>query len=115
MPVPYDLRVADGSLSELWTDDGPVPAAMGREYLAADDIKELLRQGPVQFIVVNSGSKLDWKDRDDCFRFWKKEVKKHLYTDAMPCREDYPDEWCYTADEWILDTGEIVVVLYVHH
>jgi hypothetical protein len=46
-------------LEEIWTDQ-KVLDANKKEYLVISKIGELLRDGPVQFVIAELGSKLQW-------------------------------------------------------
>ena len=43
-------------LQELWDDNGLIPAAWSRD-LSAIQLRELLRQGKVRFVVAGVGAK----------------------------------------------------------
>lgn len=100
-------------LEELWRDDGFISTSRGKR-LRADDIRDLLRAGRIQFVIADVGSKPRWIGLDDCYRFWKTEVKPHL---AEPNQRTYldsfPDSYCYTACEW--GAAEAPIVVLEHH
>ena len=64
-------------LRELWFEDGTTTSSR-MEWLSADDIKRLLRAGPVIFVVAIAGAPLDWINTGECYQFWKDEIKQHL-------------------------------------
>jgi hypothetical protein len=102
-------------LEELWDDAGPVPAHRGRG-LSTEDIRELLRSGPVRFVVANVGSPLRWVTEGECFRFWKAEVQLRVADPASGVRlEEFPGEYCYFAAQWVPTAGTPLVVLECHH
>ena len=102
-------------LQELWRDDGFTTTTRLR-WLAANDIREMLRAGTVQFVVADLAAKPLWVDRRDCYDFWKTEVKPHLAEGDRIVLEDFPDEYCYVASEWSNREGEPpIVVLEKHH
>lgn len=80
---------------------------VGREL-----ITELLRDGPVKFVVANCGEHLKWVPVGDRFRFWKDEVKPRLVEPSVERfrLEDFPGEYCYVGTEWA-GAGEVPVVL----
>jgi len=100
-------------LRGLWTDRGPITACKGRA-LSSEAIRELLRCGPVQFVVVDVGLKPRWISRDDCYRFWMDEVKQHLAEPSAPVAND--GVYFYWAFEWQSDEidGPIVVLELRH-
>ena len=102
-------------LDELWIDCRIVSANEIRE-LNALDIAELLRYGKVRFVVANVGNTLRWIPADECFGFWKSEVKNHLADPAASnYLENFPDGYCYFASEWESDETEPIVLLTVSH
>ena len=80
-------------LSELWNAAGPV-AAMRGAALGAPDIAELLRHGPVQFVVADAGP-LRWIPSSESYTFWKAEVKPRVVpVDVERFQpEHYPGEY----------------------
>jgi hypothetical protein len=57
-------------LSELWDDQGTLPERLIRP-LSSRDIKELLRIGPVQFVLADCGANLKWIPTGESYKFWK--------------------------------------------
>ena len=112
----FDQRiVSQMPLHELWNEHGVVSAKELRE-LSASDMAALLRSGKVRFVVADVGSQLKWIPPDECYGFWKSEVKNHL---ADPAAENYlenfPDEYCYFASEWESKVDEPIVLLMMSH
>lgn len=107
--------VSKAPLDELWNEQGVVSEKELRE-LNASDITEMLRAGKVRFVVADVGSPLKWTPVDDCYSFWKAEVKNHL---ADPAAKNYlnnfPGGYCYFASEWESKGGGPVVLLTVRH
>jgi WD40 repeat protein len=67
-----DLRIVTKlPLAELWDDHGTVTGGRVRA-LRQNNLVELLRSGPVQFVVADCGSNLEWIPMDERFAFWKK-------------------------------------------
>ena len=100
-------------LTELWNETGSVPAAESRD-LAAEDIRALLRIGPVRFVVADVGRPLQWVPAAECFRFWNGEVQSRV-AKARAALEDFPGGYCYFASEWSPLDGPPIVVLAVAH
>jgi len=100
-------------LSELWDDTGQVAADRRRDLTAAD-ILDLLRAGPVRFVVANVDHPLRWLPIGECFRFWKAEVQTRVADPGGVCLEDFPGGYCYFASEWA-GHGPPIVVLSVAH
>lgn len=94
-------------LGGLWTDSGPVEAVRGRA-LSSEDVRELLRNGSVQFVVVDVGQKPRWIEVEDCYRFWMDEVKDYL---AEPDAQSQPGVYAYRASEWVSEEVKAPIVV----
>jgi hypothetical protein len=102
-------------LRELWDDLGPVQATRSSE-LTIEDIRSLLRQGPLRFVVANCGHRPRWVAEKDRFSFWKSEVQAHLADPDTPASlEDFPGEYSYFASLWAADAGTPIVQLEMQH
>lgn len=101
-------------LAELWNEMGPIASKLVRE-LYAEDIRELLRAGPVQFVVANVGDPLRWVPVAECFQFWKSELQGRVADPAGASLEEYPGVYCYFASEWEEYQGQPVVMLTIAH
>jgi hypothetical protein len=98
-------------LQSLWNDSGLVEASRCRD-LSAIQLRELLRQGPVRFVVADVGTKPRWVPEAGCFDFWKSEVQAHLAEpDQEVHLERFPAGYCYFAAEWRGASGSPIVVL----
>ena len=97
-------------LEELWDEHGDTSALLVRA-VGKEEIRTLLRLGPVRFVVANVGDPLKWVEAKDRFQWWKEELKPHLAEPEVEhfYQEDWPDEYFYTADEW--RRGEEVFVV----
>ncbi len=99
----------------LWNDDGLLSAQWEHD-LSAAQLRELLRVGPVQFLVVDVGAKPLWVPEENCFAFWKGEVKPHLADpDQTAYKEQFADGYCYFAAKWRIEGGSPIVVLQRCH
>ena len=117
MPMDPKLKVVTQlPLRGLWTDSSPVEAVRGRA-LSSEDVRQLLRDGPVQFVVVEVGLKPRWIELEECYRFWMDEVKLHLIHPGTSVRlEELPECYGYLASEWLGEgiTTPIVVLEQCH-
>jgi hypothetical protein len=104
-------------LTELWNADGSVAAAQRVRPLAEADIRAMLQQRRVTFVVANVGDGLLWVEPEPSFEFWKQEVKPHLVDPASGAfhLDDFPSGYAYTA--WLWDGAENgpIVVLEKQH
>jgi hypothetical protein len=102
-------------LQELWRNGEP-PAGARVRSLDTQQIRDLLRSGPVQFVIVDAGKRPEWIQIEDCFQFWKAEVLTHLANESSVRLEDSPGEYAYFASQWEgCDTKAPVVVLEKMH
>ena len=111
-----ELRhVSQMPLAELWNEQGVIRAERMRE-LDSSQIASMLRAGKVRFVIADIGHHLEWVSAEDCYQFWKSEVKRHLaHPDNKTYLEDFPGEYCYFASEWKADLGEPIVLLSKSH
>lgn len=75
-------------LEEVWGEDGFPISAEKLRSLQTQDVTNLLRVGPINFIVADIGMPLQWIDPTDCYQFWNKEIKAHLAAPDQKCMFD---------------------------
>ncbi|MFO0913644.1 MAG: hypothetical protein U0795_11855 [Pirellulales bacterium] len=103
-------------LARIWDQDGDLSAERIRD-LGVDDIKSMLQQGSVQFVIAKVGSPLDWIHPDRSFDFWRRVAKERIVSPDTHefTLDDFPDGYCYCAALWRTpDVGDIIV-LETHH
>ncbi len=111
----YERIITHVPLGELWNDNGPVPAERLRE-LSSDQIRELLRAGPIRLVLADVGSGPGWISEARCFAVWKEEVCPHLADPGKLARlDDFPGGYCYFASEWSLVGSRSLIVLERSH
>jgi len=112
----HSLRiVTEFPVKEIWENEILV-SKVRRRYIKEKDIKELLRQGPAQFIIANIGDNLKWIPEDDCFKFWNNEVIIHLADpDKNHSLEDFPGEYFYIASEWESESHNSIILLEMYN
>ena len=83
--------------------------------VGSDDIRDLLRAGPVRFVVADVGAPLRWVPEADCFDEWKREFQPHL---AEPNQKVYlgqfPGAYAYLASQWDDGSSPIILLSKVH-
>jgi hypothetical protein len=98
-------------LEKLWRRDGTAVGSRLR-MLNPDEVLAMLRQGSIEFVVADVGQGLRWVGPQDCFDFWKTEVKPHLAKiNSQIMLDSFPDAYCYTASEWDKTEGVPPIVL----
>lgn len=118
MPSPGELmelthrQVTSIPLRELWDGSGVLSASRHRD-IGAEKLRELIRLGPVRFVVADLGSPLRWIAPKDRFSFWKSEVRPHLAEPEQHVWLDsFPDSYCYFGSEW-RDASDVPIVALV--
>lgn len=102
-------------MPNLWRDNENVFAKRER-YLTAFDIKRMLRNDPIEFVVASIGEKLKWISYDKSFDFWKTEIKPHLVDDINNINLDsYLDNYAYVASEWVGEIGTQIILIEKYH
>ena len=102
----------------LWREDG-VAVSKRVGSISSAEIADLLRAGPVRFVIADVGRPLEWIPLSQCFEYWKAKVKHNI------CRPEekrpldiYPDWYCFSASLWKDATESItqaIVLLEKHH
>jgi hypothetical protein len=111
---PDQRIVTKTPLTELWDDNGTLSGKRIRN-LAQTDLVELLRSGPVQFLVADAGLKLRWISTRQRFEFWKTVRPQIAHPEKPIYREQFPNETAYIASEWRGRAGECLVLLEQYH
>ena len=107
------LRVVTSwPLNELWDDRRAVPAQRIRD-VGSDQIRQLLREGEVQFVYHEGGGRLRWVRREARYRFWKEELAPHVIEPSLPAYvlDDLPDGYGYVCSEWRASAGDAPIIL----
>ena len=111
-------RMAEPVISRLPLSQLPPPFAAAKRLrdLSATEVRELLRAGPVRFLVAAVLAPFRVVPERDCYDFWKSEAQPHLVTDPTEgaALEDFPGGYCYFASEWT-DGGSPIVLLSAAH
>lgn len=98
-------------LRELWSREGVVEAEPVRD-VGAEEIRDLLRAGRVQFLVAEVGATPRWVPPAECHEFWKGELQPHLAEPGAPAGlEEFPGEYCYFAREWAANVPGLPIVV----
>ena len=111
---PDQRIVTKTPLTELWDDTGPLLGQRIRN-LDQNALSELVGAVPVQFVVADCGSKLNWIPMQEGFEFWKT-IRPQVANPRKPIRlEQFPNETAYIASEWHGRTAECLILLETHH
>jgi len=102
-------------LTRLWKDEEDVVAKRSR-YLTTENIKQVLKEFPVEFVIADIGCKLQWIGLDASFDFWKTELRSHLINDRDNIDLDqFPDNYAYVASQWFGECQNMIILLEKHH
>lgn len=106
-------RVTRLPLTELWDESGTCTGRVIRDDLTEDDIRQLLRLGPVQFVEIRMSERPNWVAFDERFAFWKERLQPRL-TQWGPENRIYTDEFpVYVASEWEVEGATAPVVVAI--
>jgi len=87
-------------LKSLWNDKRTIQAKRER-YLTKKELKELLDQHPVKFVIANIGENLKWIPIENCFGNWKSKIKENVVQNLDSIEFDnFPNKFAYIASEW---------------
>jgi hypothetical protein len=101
-------------MDEIWDAEGNVTMARQRA-LRSGDIAGMLRQRVIRFVVANCGDPLTWIQPEQCYDYWKTEVKPRLVETEMFDQEAFPGAYCYVASEWTDGQPSPLVLLEMYH
>ncbi|MEM9998783.1 MAG: hypothetical protein AAF809_13860 [Bacteroidota bacterium] len=104
-------------LAEVWDRADVVVSTRRANLMGTEDLRRLLRSGPIQFVIANVGDPLDWIPITRSYDFWKSEVKPHL-ADPAECGyvlEDFPGSYFYISTRWLWPGHEPLVTLETFH
>lgn len=113
----HQLIVTRLPLSQLWNQDGPLPATRGNQ-LDAGSARLLLQEEGVRLVRADIGEPLEWIPHKDRFHFWKTEVIPHLVPTSEQGGfrlEDYPNDYCYIGTEWRCPEAPPIILFEKHH
>jgi hypothetical protein len=112
--IPGQRIVTKLPLAELWDESGPLTGDRLRT-LDQSSLAELLRTGPVQFVVADCGLQLRWIPTEQRFEFWKA-VQPQIADPSKPMYlKQFSKETAYIASEWCGRSGEPLILLETHH
>ena len=102
-------------LRELWDQSGTREARAVRDDLTENDIRQLLRRGPVQFVEIMMSERPNWIPLDERFEFWKERLRPRL-TQWGSEERIYTDEFpVYTASDWAIAGETMPIVVATLH
>jgi hypothetical protein len=110
-----DKIVTKIPLETLWTEKEELDFKR-HNYLNGEDLKELLKAGPVQFVIADVGQTLKWIPVEKSFESYKKDFKGHIVDDLEKIDLDkFKDNFGYIASVWNDKVdNEVVLLEHVH-
>jgi hypothetical protein len=113
--IPEQRIVTSLPLIELWDDRGAVAADRVGDLTGAQ-VRELLKLGPVQFVMVDVGHRPEWISEADCYAFWRMRLSGNIADPSQPAYlDDFPGGYFYFASLWSTADGSRIVVLERQH
>ena len=105
------------TITRLPLEQLPGIEAHRERVLSKEAVRNILRHGPVEFIVAEVGRPLRHVEVDKCYEFWKSEAEVHVVADpdAGFRLEEFPGEYAYVASEWSGQGRTPIVLLEKHH
>ena len=67
-------------LDALWTEEQFLEAKR-LKYLNQKEVSEILKNGPIRFVIANVGNKLIWTDLGESYKIYKTEIKDFIISD----------------------------------
>jgi kynurenine formamidase len=101
-------------LEEIW-NQSEIVSKVRLKYLTSEEIRSLLKQGKVQFVVANIGFPLDWIYADKSFDFFKTKLKNKIADEEANYLEDFPRNDFFYASICKSDGETPIVLLEMYH
>jgi hypothetical protein len=112
---PEDRIVMKIPVEKIWNDQAELDLERV-SYLSKMELMQILRNGPVQFVLADVGKKLMWIDQSTCHSFWKNEIQLHFVENpAKIFLNQLPNEYAYLASRWGTMMNAPVVLLEKLH
>jgi hypothetical protein len=97
-------------LVDLWRENTLLEAKRVK-YLNQKEVSEILKTGPIRFVIADVGDKLIWTDLDECFKIYKTEIKDFIIADIDKIYlRTLKEGWGYIASLWA-DSSENSIIL----
>lgn len=77
-----ERTVREIPLNELWINDALLDVKR-TSYLTKADIKSMLKDQPVAFVVADMGKPLRWVKLSESYIFWKSEAEMQIADDKL--------------------------------
>jgi hypothetical protein len=106
-----DKAVTKIPVETLWKETEELDFVR-QNHLKGEDIKELFKAGPVQFVIADVGQKLQWIPIENSFERFKRDFKEHIADNLENIDLDkFKDNFAYIASVWNDKVNNEVVVL----
>ncbi len=106
--------VAKIPLEEIW-NQSEIISKERLKYITDEDVRNLLKQDKVQFVVANVGFPLDWVSVDEHLDFFKSELKNRIADNEENYLENFSGNYFYYASVWNSDSLISIVLLEMYH
>ena len=90
-------------IDSLWNEDGEEIEYKRAEYLPSEEIKKILKQWPIRFIIARIGHPLKYIPEEECYTLWNQEVRDHMMDPPKGALflPDQLDGYGYLASKWV--------------
>ena len=102
-------------LEELWTDSA-ILSHKRQKYLTERQAFDLILASKTPIAIASCGLRLSWIQPNDTLNAFKQQIRGRIVND--PDRivlEEYEEEWCYLASEWVNAEGGKILLLETFH
>jgi hypothetical protein len=86
-----------------------------KRQLNKDEIIEIIKTQPIEFVIADIGLKLKWIEIQDCYNFWKQEISNNLAFEELINLDNFDNNYCFWASKWKYPNEEIVILLEKLH
>ena len=99
----------------LWTEK-QLLGAKRIKYLNQDEVSEILKNGPIVFVIANVGDKLIWTDLGESYKIYKTEIKDFIISDIDKIDLDtLKYGFGYLASLWADPSENSIILLEKFH
>jgi hypothetical protein len=99
----------------LWTESILLEAKRIK-YLNQQEVSEILKNGPIRFVIANVGDKLIWTDLEKSFEIYKTGIKDVIISDIDKINLDsLTYGFGYLASLWAEPSKKSIILLEKFH
>jgi hypothetical protein len=108
-----DKIITNFPVNELFKSNNKLTCI--KRQLNKDEIIEIIKTQPIEFVIADIGLKLEWIDIQDCYNFWKQEISNNFAFEEPIHLDNFNNNYCFWASKWKFQNEEIVILLEKLH